>query len=795
MHKIMDPEVSMANGRPARDARRGRAPGAAWRLGQLCLTVLCVALGAPAQNATNSEAMSETVAMLTGKLEEARAELSRVLAAQASTNNPTRGATALEATEYRLTAESVVRVCQQQIEELEQLGDARQRLKDFEPTAKQWQGFTQPPPYSILMVDSLRDSVQSLSAKVATSEALHDLLTRYSVDTQARVRESDGRLRLLAEDLETSEDPEKTDRLNWERTQETMANRLASTTAALNDIRRRKAEAELADSRMRLALARRKLALASTRTRFAQSELDQVLANLDAERQRLQTELQSAEADHERRQHALAAARADAQKALSKPEGTTADSNNQASRIRHLEDVVQFRTAESETSSVRQAALRELVDLITQERALWQLRFGSFNTHDLAKLQESYQQLAGLLKLVQGAKPFFLHHVDLAANLITEQSNRIQNRPMLPADLEQAKDLLGLYHQREEVAYRALRGLEKLERLCLWWKQSLDESRRELPLGGRIRDLFTEFSSFAVKLWQFELFVAEDTITVDGQPITGRRSVTAGKIVMAILILAVGYWLSILLASWLERIAVRRLHVEPNQANLIRRWARVAIIIALAIFSLASVKIPLTVFAFLGGALAIGLGFGTQNLLKNFISGILILFERPFRVGDLVDVGGNRGTVTSIGIRSSVLQLWDGTETLIPNSTLLENNLTNWTYSNHTVRFTLTVGVAYGSDTRRVAQVLADVADRHGLVLKAPAPQVLFVDFGASALNFELRYWVDVVKSNAAQVGSDLRHMIAGACTENSIVMAFPQQDVHLDSSRPLRIELAPPSV
>jgi len=280
---------------------------------------------------------------------------------------------------------------------------------------------------------------------------------------------------------------------------------------------------------------------------------------------------------------------------------------------------------------------------------------------------------------------------------------------------------------------------------------------------------------------------------VDGQRITGRRSVTVGKIVMAILILAIGYWVSILLARWVERVAIKRLKVEPNQASLIRRWARVVLIIALVVFSLLSVKIPLTVFAFLGGALAIGLGFGTQNLLKNFMSGIIILFERPFRVGDVLDVGGNRGTVTGIGIRSSVLQLWDGTETLIPNSALLENNLTNWTYSNHTVRFSVTVSVAYGSDTRRVAELLAEVADRHGLVQKDPKPQVLFVAFGDSTLNFELRYWVNVVKNNAAQIGSDLRHMIATVFSESGIVMAFPQRDIRLASGDPLQVQLLEP--
>ena len=139
-----------------------------------------------------------------------------------------------------------------------------------------------------------------------------------------------------------------------------------------------------------------------------------------------------------------------------------------------------------------------------------------------------------------------------------------------------------------------------------------------------------------------------------------------------------------------------------------------------------------------------------------------------------------------------MLQLWDGTDTLIPNSALLENNLTNWTYTNRTVRFTITVGVAYGSDTRRVAQVLTDIAKRHGRVEKNPEPQVFFTNFGASSLDFELRFWVDVVEVNSGQVASDLRQMIAGAFNEHGLSMPFPQQDVHLNSALPIQVQMVP---
>ncbi len=179
-----------------------------------------------------------------------------------------------------------------------------------------------------------------------------------------------------------------------------------------------------------------------------------------------------------------------------------------------------------------------------------------------------------------------------------------------------------------------------------------------------------------------------------------------------------------------------------------------------------------------------------QTLLKNFISGIIILFERPFRVGDVVDIGGQCGTLTTIGIGSSVLQIGDGAETLIPNSFLLENRLTNWTYSNCLSRSSISVIVAGDSDTRRVAQILAEAAEQHPLVLKEPKPEVLFSGFEDNGFSFGLRYWLDIRKSNSARVASDLRHTLASGFAEHGINISFPQRELHFDPKLPLRVQV-----
>jgi small-conductance mechanosensitive channel len=211
----------------------------------------------------------------------------------------------------------------------------------------------------------------------------------------------------------------------------------------------------------------------------------------------------------------------------------------------------------------------------------------------------------------------------------------------------------------------------------------------------------------------------------------------------------------------------------------------------LLIVSLMIVKIPLTVFAFAGGALAIGAGFGMQNLLKNLISGLMLLWERPFKPGDLVDVGGIRGRVVDIGVRSSQLRDASGIETVIPNSTFVEENVTNWTLSSRSVRIAVKLGVAYGTQVQEVVELLQQVAERHGLVQEEPAPQVLFEDFGTDALQFGLYVWVELRPGvDWTQVASDLRHMIYKTLASAGIVMAFPQRDVHLDAAAPLQVRL-----
>jgi small-conductance mechanosensitive channel len=214
--------------------------------------------------------------------------------------------------------------------------------------------------------------------------------------------------------------------------------------------------------------------------------------------------------------------------------------------------------------------------------------------------------------------------------------------------------------------------------------------------------------------------------------------------------------------------------------------------IALALTTLKYFAIPLTVFAFFGGALAIGLGFGTQTLIKNFISGIIVLFERKIRVGDIVELDATTsGKVVEINTRSSVLRNGDGKETLVPNSLFLESRVTNLTLSNRRIRRLIRVGVSYGSSPSQVATILKECVDRHGLVLKDPGPVVVFEDFGDNALLFVIYFWTEFNdKTDAGVVASDIRIMIEKRFAEAGIGFPFPQRDLHLKADEPLKIQV-----
>jgi small-conductance mechanosensitive channel len=725
-----------------------------------------------------------TVESIESKLAEARANLAAVEASGdlAITSLPM-GVTLQDSFSKRTLLHRLVQLLGQQSDSAKELERTQRRRSELAREAQAWTRFADSPPYSIQLIDRLREEIQVEQLRSTSSEAATSTIDQLTAESRLELTETEEKIRGLNEQLEEQKEPATVARLTWLRDLARLRSQVAAATLGVLDAERRLRQEGLAESRTRLGLLQRQLLIADAQSEFTQADLDKITARIEGDRRQLEQELSDARARESNALQNLDAAR-EAQRNIQK------GANTDSTAATRTAELVTTREAQLETAQTTIRTLRLMLESENVERTMWEMRFAAYKSRSVNTLSAAERRLEDFTRRSDLWKDYQQQQLAMIPSQIELQETRVRS---LPADsdlLPVARERLEALRERDQLFLRLLHRIEQVQRLSQRWAEGLRVAEARLPFFGRMQNLFSDAGSFLQRLWAFELFTAEDTITVEGQTITGKRSVTLGKIVMAILILGVGIWVTGLISRILDPIIIRRLNIEANQARLIRRWLRTFMIVCLIMFSLVSVKIPLTIFAFAGGALAIGLGFGMQNLLKNFVSGLILLFERPFRVGDVLDVGGQRGKVTEIGLRASVLELWDGTETLIPNSSLLENNVSNWTYSSRKVRFSITLGVAYGSDTRRVIQLLGEIAERHGVVEKEPKPQVFLTDFGESALSFELRYWVDVIKGNAAQVGSDLRQMIAGTFAENGIVIAFPQRDLHLDSARPLAVEI-----
>ncbi len=206
------------------------------------------------------------------------------------------------------------------------------------------------------------------------------------------------------------------------------------------------------------------------------------------------------------------------------------------------------------------------------------------------------------------------------------------------------------------------------------------------------------------------------------------------------------------------------------------------------LIAVAALGVDLSKFTILAGAFGVGLGFGMQNIVNNFVSGLILLFERPVKVDDVVQIGTHQGELKRIGLRASVLRTLEGSEVIVPNGQLISEEVTNWTFSDPQRRLEIDVGVAYGTDPHEVIELLTKVGSENEDVLKEPAPRTIFVGFGDSSLDFQLRAWT-VKADQWVVVRSDLTLAIHDALKQANIEIPFPQRDLHVKGIPPVVLE------
>ncbi len=261
----------------------------------------------------------------------------------------------------------------------------------------------------------------------------------------------------------------------------------------------------------------------------------------------------------------------------------------------------------------------------------------------------------------------------------------------------------------------------------------------------------------------------------------GGGRITVGTVLVAAAVLYGALLTSRALQALLLQEALPRRSMELGVQLSIARLLHYAIISIGFLMAVYSLGFSLTNLTIIGGALGVGIGFGLQAIVNNFASGLILLFERPIKVGDTIQVGEEMAEVKHMGLRSTVIETYDNAEIVVPNSDLITNQVVNWTLTERRVRLKLPVGVAYGSDVARVMGILMSCANEHKQVLKEPAPRVLFLEFGDSSLNFELRVWISDF-NNRRRVQSELNQAIDLRFRRAGIEIPFPQTDLHLRS-------------
>lgn len=303
--------------------------------------------------------------------------------------------------------------------------------------------------------------------------------------------------------------------------------------------------------------------------------------------------------------------------------------------------------------------------------------------------------------------------------------------------------------------------------------------KKIIHIGVIIIWLFVVLNSFNV----YEPVIQWLSDILSKRWIIGSFSIAIENILVFIFSIWAAVFISRLVRFVLEGDILPRLKLPrgvPGAISSLTTYSILALGILVALFG---IGLDLSKLTILVGALGVGIGFGMQDLVNNFISGLILIFERPIQVGDAVTVADVSGRVKSIGIRSSIIRNWSGAEIIVPNGHLISNKLTNWTMTDQLRRIEIKVGVMYGSDVNKVMEILLDCAKGNQKILTRPAAYVLFQDFAESYLEFELRCWTSDY-SAWIDIRSDIRVAIINAFEKEGIVIPFPQRDLHIITDR-----------
>lgn len=654
-------------------------------------------------------------------------------------------------------------------------------LRKTRPYALNQQSFTAefagPPPYSALRVDALRQEFNAVRERLhslTSTERALESQKRGQIEAQRRAGEA---LRLAEDRLARARGDDEAERERHNRDLAALRLKLSDAELANIALGEELVEAEATGLRATSTELQALIDRVLPGQRLSEKEFEQQQSRLRDAAAKLAEELDHRVAENTRR----AAEREQLAKSLTGAEPTVDD----VRRLKRFDEAL-------ETDRVVLMTLNWLQALTQAAINAWGQRYRGLASDDAQTRLAVTEALRQIRNELHARKPLIEDLQAAAQVAMREQELRIDGTSLDSAATAHETTLLDTLNQRLLAYQRINQAAERLDRQLERWLTG-DFGNAATADGVQWKLGALQIMQKIKQLWEFEMFAVEDSTVVDGRTVTVAYGVTIGKSIGGLLLFILGYWLFSRLARRLQRLMVERFGVNQQLASVIRRWVMISLGVVLLVFVLNVARIPLTVFAFMGGALAIGIGFGTQTIIKNVISGIIILFERKIRVGDIIALGGMTGHVTAVDLRASTVRGFDGVEALVPNSSFLENQVVNWTYSNSQIRREIRVGIAYGAPLREAAEIIASCAADHGHVLKDPPPAVYFEDFGDNAQVMALIFWVELNTSvPGRRVDSDLRFAIEKRLRTAGIGIPFPQRDIRLQVDDALPVQIVP---
>ena len=648
--------------------------------------------------------------------------------------------------------------------------DLVERLQKFDGEFEAALAISEEPPYTIAFLDKLLDEVavkqMDVEAELLSLRALRELVSMENAD----IATSKTALNQISEQLRNISSNEERPRVLYEvETAKILvtANE-AEHEAAKAELKRTEQYRELQDKNLNLAQMR--VQRAREQTIFRQDELDAIIERQNATIKELEAEGQKARDNIEKQrtktsqtERILENATDPAAQQQARDELALARSRMEAARI-HLAIIESLQEYENRVIQLWQTRFNVANPMLAPERPDWkvlELELGE----QLTML--SKERIAG-----DGRAMSLRSQITTLETQLANWTEALGNKSVIEQQLAVLRDRETL---RTRIQMRLAQVINLTERIIMDVRARQLEQNWMERIGDSVKRAYTVVST------GFDRELTE----IGGESITGR------KLFYLIIILVVGLVGGHIAIRFLRVLMQDRWKVESNVVLIVEKLSHYAWFIIVIYFALNYVNIPLTIFTFLGGAIALGIGFGAQNLINNFLCGLILMGEQPIRIGDWVDVDGQTGIITNIGARASRLKLFSGIDMLIPNSKFLENNVINWTLTDKKIRLRVAVGAAYGSPTRDVAKLMMRAVTEHGMILKDPEPKVIFEDFGDNALQFAAFFWVDITPfSDARVVMSDVRHRIDKLFKEAGIAIAFPQRDIHLDTLSPLEVKL-----